>query len=54
MGLCGPKTCANFLDQGLIHVACIGRQILKHWTTKEAPRAGSEDSLGQDSHKVLS
>ena len=47
MGLCSPKTRANLLDRGLTHVSCIGRQTLNHWTTKEAPRAGSEESWAE-------
>ena len=29
--------CGIFPDQGSNHVPCIGRQILKHWTTREVP-----------------
>ena len=30
-----PTACGIFLEQGWNHVPCIGRQNLKHWTTRE-------------------
>lgn len=33
-----PIACEIFLNQGSNLWPCIGRQMLKHWTTREAPR----------------
>ena len=30
-----PEACGIFLDQGSKLYRCIGRRILKHWTTRE-------------------
>ena len=32
-----PTVCGIFSDQGRTHVSCIGRRILYHWATGEAP-----------------
>ena len=37
LGLSCPTTCGIFQDQGSNHVPCIGRRILNHCTTREAP-----------------
>ena len=35
--LSNPLACGIFLEQGSSHIFCIGRWILNHWTTREAP-----------------
>lgn len=41
-GLCYHAACGIFLDQDGTHIPCIGRWILKHWTTREV----QDDFLG--------
>ena len=36
-GLSCSMACGIFLDQGSNPESCTGRQILYHWTTREAP-----------------
>ena len=36
-GLSGPAACGIFQDEELNSCPCIGRCILRHWTTREVP-----------------